>query len=210
MAYPTVSAPYGFQPVNRQDGMPYAGATTLYPITSVSTAIYDGDLVNITTGGVVKSTVTSTSALTVANQANATAGVFVGCQYVNTQGQTVQAQYYPGNGAASSAYAYVVVDPNAAYKVAVTASGSATITGTTANAIGVNLAVRQGTGSTTTGDSGLSVVAPSAGAGNATTLPVKVIAVVPATATNATNFTEVIVVLTNPQMTSAAGSVDFA
>ena len=210
MAYPTVSAPYGFQPINRQDGMPYAGATTQYPITSVSTAIYDGDLVNIVGGGVVKSTVTTTSALTVANQANATAGVFVGCQYVNTQGQTVQAQYYPGNGAASSAIAYVVVDPNAAYKVAVTASGSATITGTTVNAIGVNLAVRQGTGSTTTGDSGLSVVAPSSGAGNATTLPVKVIGVVPATATNATNYTEVIVVLTNPQLTSAAGSVDFA
>ena len=133
----------------------------------------------------------------------------MGCQYVNTQGQTVQAQYYPGNGAASSAIAYVVVDPNAAYKVAVTASGSATITGTTVNALGVNLAVRQGTGSTTTGDSGLSVVAPSSN-GNASTLPVKVIGVVPATASNATNYTEVIVVLTNPQMTAAAGSVNFA
>ena len=114
MAYPTVSAPYGFQPINRQDGMPYAGATTQYPITSVSTAIYNGDLVNITAGGIVKSTVTSTNAITVANKANVTAGVFMGCQYVNTQGQTVQAQYYPGNGAASSAIAYVVVDPNAA------------------------------------------------------------------------------------------------
>ena len=209
MAYPTVSAPYGFQPINRQDGMPYAGATTQYPITSVSTAIYNGDLVNITAGGIVKSTVTTTSAVTVANQANVTAGVFMGCQYVNTQGQTVQAQYYPGNGAASSAIAYVVVDPNAAYKVAVTASGSATITGTTVGALGVNLAVRQGTGSTTTGDSGLSVVAPSS-AGNASSLPVKVIGVVPATASNATNYTEVIVVLTNPQMTAAAGSIDFA
>ena len=209
MAYPTVSAPYGFQPINRQDGMPYAGATTQYPITSVSTAIYNGDLVNITAGGIVKSTVTTTSAVTVANQANVTAGVFMGCQYVNTQGQTVQAQYYPGNGAASSAIAYVVVDPNAAYKVAVTASGSATITGTTVGAIGVNCEVRQGTGSTITGDSGLSVVAPPS-AGNASSLPVKVIGVVPATASNATNYTEVIVVLNNPQLTSAAGGVNFA
>ena len=146
MAYPTVSAPYGFQPINRQDGMPYAGATTQYPITSVSTAIYNGDLVNVTTGGVVKSTVTTTSALTVANQANVTAGVFLGCQYVNTQGQLIQAKYYPGYAAASSAVAYVVVDPNAAYKVAVTASGSTVVTGTTVNAIGVNAVVRQGTG----------------------------------------------------------------
>ena len=210
MAYPTVSAPYGFQPINRQDGMPYAGATTQYPITSVSTAIYNGDLVNVTTGGVVKSTVTTTSALTVANQANVTAGVFLGCQYVNTQGQLIQAQYYPGNAAASSAVAYVVVDPNAAYKVAVTASGSNVVTGTTVNAIGVNAVVRQGTGSTITGDSQLSVVGPAAGLGNSSAYPVKIIGVVPATASNATNFTEVIVVLTNPQLTSAAGSVDFA
>ena len=205
MAYPTVSAPYGFQPINRQDGMAYAGATTQYGISSVTTTIKNGDLVYVSAGVIVKSGVTNNAVST----ANLTAGVFMGCQYVNTQGQTVQAQYYPGNAAASSAIAYVVVDPNAAYKVAVTASGSATITGTTIGALGVNLAVRQGTGSTTTGDSGLSVVAPSS-AGNASSLPVKVIGVVPATASNATNYTEVIVVLTNPQMTAAAGSVNFA
>jgi hypothetical protein len=208
MAYPTVSAPYGFQPVNRQDGMPYAGATTQYGIKSVSTAIYNGDLVLIA-DGVVKSTVTTTSTLSVANQANLTAGVFVGCQYTNTQGQTVQAQYYPGNAAASSAIAYVVVDENAAYKVAVT-NGSGVMSSTTTKAIGVNLAVDQEAGSATTGNSGNGVVAPSTGAGNAATLPVKVIAVVPETAINATNFSEVIVVLTNPQLTSATGGVDFA
>jgi hypothetical protein len=209
MAYPTVSAPYGFKPVNRQDGMPYAGATTQYGITSVSTSIFNGDLVYIAAGTVVKSTVTTTSALTVANQANLTAGVFVGCQYVNTQGQTVQSQYYPGNAAASSAIAYVVVDENAAYKVAVT-NGSGVMSSTTDNAIGVNLAVDQEAGSATTGNSGNGVVAPSAGSGNASTIPVKVIAVVPETAINATNFSEVIVVLNNPQLTTAAGGVDFA
>ena len=209
MAYPTVSAPYGFKPVNRQDGMPYAGATTQYGITSVTTSIFNGDLVYVVGGTVTKSTVTTTSAISVANQANLTAGVFVGCQYTNTQGQTVQAQYYPGNAAASSAVAYVVVDPQAAYKVAVT-NGSDVVSSTTVKAIGVNLAVDQGTGSTTTGNSGNGVVAPSANLGNAVTLPVKVIAVVPETAINATNFSEVIVVLTNPQLTSATGGVDFA
>jgi hypothetical protein len=208
MAYPTVSAPYGFKPVNRQDGMPYAGATTQYAIKSVTTSIFNGDLVLISDGA-VKSTVTTTSALSVANQANLTAGVFVGCQYVNTQGQTVQSQYYPGNAAASSAIAYVVVDENAAYKVAVT-NGSGVMSSTTAKAIGVNLAVDQEAGSATTGNSGNGVVAPSAGSGNAATLPVKVIAVVPETAINATNFSEVIVVLTNPQLTTATGGVDFA
>jgi hypothetical protein len=209
MAYPTVSAPYGFKPVNRQDGMPYAGATTQYGITSVSTSIFNGDLVYIAAGTVVKSGVTTTSVLTVANQANLTAGVFVGCQYVNTQGQTVQSQYYPGNAAASSAIAYVVVDENAAYKVAVT-NGSGVMSSTTDNAIGVNLSVDQEAGSTITGNSGNGVTAPSAGLGNAATIPVKVIAVVPETAINATNFCEVIVVLNNPQLTTAAGGVDFA
>jgi hypothetical protein len=208
MAYPTVSAPYGFQPVNRQDGMPYAGATTQYGIKSVSTSIFNGDLVLIA-DGVVKSTVTTTSVLSIANQANLTAGVFVGCQYVNTLGQTVQSQYYPGNAAASSAIAYVVVDENAAYKVAVT-NGSGVMSSTTTKAIGVNLAVDQEAGSATTGNSGNGVTAPSTGAGNAATLPVKVIAVVPETAINATNFREVIVVLNNPQLTSATGGVDFA
>jgi hypothetical protein len=204
MAYPTVSAPYGFKPVNRQDGMPYAGATTQYGITSVSTAIYNGDLVYVTGGTISKSGVTDNSTTT----ANLTAGVFVGCQYVNTQGQTVQAQYYPGNAAASSAIAYVVVDPQAAYKVAVT-NGSDVMSSTTVAAIGVNVAVDQGTGSTITGDSANGVVAPSSGAGNAVTLPAKVIAVVPETAINATNFREVLVVLTNPQLTRTTGN-DFA
>ena len=205
MAYPTVSAPYGFKPVNRQDGLPYAGATTQYTIaSSYNTAIYNGDLVYVTAGTVAKSGVT-TNATTAGNL---TAGVFVGCQYVNTQGQTVQAQYYPGNAAASSAIAYVVVDPQAAYKVAVT-DGSDAVSSTTVAAIGVNLAVDQGTGSATTGDSANGVVAPTSGAGNATTLPVKVIAVVPETAVNATNFREVLVVLTNPQLTRTTGN-DFA
>ena len=205
MAYPTVSAPYGFKPVNRQDGLPYAGATTQYAIaSSYNTAIYNGDLVYITGGTIAKSGVT-TNATTAGNL---TAGVFVGCQYVNTQGQTVQAQYYPGNVAATSAIAYVVVDENAAYKVAVT-NGSDAMSSTTIKAIGVNLAVDQGTGSATTGDSGNGVVAPSANAGNASTLPVKVIAVVPETAINATNFSEVLVVLTNPQITGSTGN-DFS
>ena len=206
MAYPTVSAPYGLQPINRFDGMPYAGATQQLPIASTyNTAIFNGDIVYVTGGTIAKSVVTSN----VSTAANcATYGVFTGVQYVNTQGQTVQAQYYPGNVAATSAIAYVVVDPQAAYKVAVT-NGSDVVSSTTVAAIGVNLAVDQGTGSTTTGNSGNGVVAPSSGAGNATTLPVKVIAVVPETAINATNFREVVVVLTNPQLTRTTGN-DFA
>ncbi len=46
MAYPTVSAPYGFKPINRIDGMPYAGATRLIPIAGTyNVAIFAGDMV---------------------------------------------------------------------------------------------------------------------------------------------------------------------
>ena len=208
MAYPTVSAPYGLQPINRFDGMPYAGATQQLPIASTyNTAIYNGDVVLVNGGYIKKSAVTSDSTTDKAN--NATYGVFVGCQYVNTQGQTVQAQYYPGNAAASSAIAYVVMDPVAEFKVAVTYSGNSTVTTTTLAAVGTNAALIQGTGSATTGDSGVSVAQPAAGAGNAAALPVRIVAVVPETATNATAFTEVIVKFNNPQILLAAGN-DFA
>ena len=208
MAYPTVSAPYGLVPVNRVDGMPYAGATRLVPIASTyNTAIYNGDIVRIAEGGTIeKSTVTVDSTTAAANN---TYGVFMGVQYVNTLGQTVQGQYYPGNSAATTAVAYVVDDSMAAFKTAVTFSGNATVTTVTQAAVGVNLSVRQGTGSTVSGDSGVSAVVPTAGSGNAAAIPLRVVAVVPETARSATTFTEVIVKLNNPQITKAAGN-DYA
>ena len=201
MAYPTVSAPYGLDPINRIDGLPYAGATRLLPIASTyNTAIFNGDIVNIAAGGTIaKSTVTVDSTTAAANY---TAGVFMGVQYVNAQGQTVQAQYYPGNAAATSAYAYVVDDPLAVFKVAVTYSGNATVTTVNQSAVGTNVSVRQGTGNTTSGNSGVSVYATNA-QGNAVTLPLRVIDVVPATATSAGNYTEIIVKINNHQYTNA-------
>jgi hypothetical protein len=202
MAYPTVSKPYGLQAVNRVDGMPYAGATRQIPIASdYNTAIFNGDIVRVAAGGnIQKSTVTVDSTTAAANN---TVGVFVGVQYVNTQGQTVQAQYYPGNAAASSAVAYVVDDPLALFKVVVTGSGSNVVTGVNQSAVGTNMSVRQGTGNTITGDSEVSVYATNA-EGNAAALPVRVIAVVPATATSATNYPEVLVKINNHQYNVAA------
>ena len=202
MAYPTVSAPYGLIPVNRVDFMPYAGATRLLPISSTyNTAIFDGDIVMIKGGNIIKSTVTIDS--TTDNTANLTYGVFVGVQYVNGQSQTVQAQYYPGNSV-SSAFGYVVDDPMAAFKVAITYSGNATITTANSSIVGTNQTLRQGTGSTTTGDSAVSLIAPVVGSGNSALAPVRVIAVVPETATGSNAYTEVIVKFTNPQILLAA------
>lgn len=199
MAYPVVEAPYGFQPINSVDGKPYAGAIRQIPITaSYGTAIYNGDIVKLVVGGTVeKSTVTTNV------EAQPTLGVLVGCQYTNSSGQTVQAQYYPTG--VTNAIAYVVLDPQAAYKVAVTTSGNTSVvTSVTRAAVGTNIAVGAGTGSNTTGDSGLSVVSGSAA--NTAVLPFRVIDVVPETAVNATNFREVIVKLNQPQLEVTLGN----
>jgi hypothetical protein len=209
MAYPTVSAPYGLVPINSVDGKPYAGATRQLPIASTyNTAIFNGDIVAVVDGGTIALSGVSDDSTTAA--ANYTYGVFVGVQYVNSQGQTVQAQYYPGNAAATSAVAYVVDDPMAAFKVAVVAANSA-ISSVNRSIVGVNMAIQQDTpqGNTTTGNSNTGVLVATNNLGNAATLPVRVVSVVPETAANATAFTEVVVKLNNPQILRATG-IDYA
>ena len=200
MAYPTVSAPYGFKPINRVDGMPYAGAIQQIPVTS-GQALYNGDTVKVVAGGTISASGATSSGTIV--------GVFVGCQYTNAQGQTVQAQYCPASGV-TNPIAYVVVDPMAAYKVAITTSGdTTTITPANATIVGCNVATVAGTGSATTGDSGSSVLLPANGAGDTTTLPFRVIAVVPETSyivSSVRVYPEVIVKINNPQYTALTGT----
>ena len=197
-AYPVVSNPYGFRPINRVDGLPYAGAFRQLPIASTyNTAIYYGDPVAIVIGGTIAKSSTSGSEVTSAT----IAGVFVGCQYVNSQGQTVQAQYYPGT-TVTNAVAYFVDDPLAAYKVAV-GYANGVVTTVQQNAVGTNMSYYVGTGSTTTGDSGAWVTAAS---GNSTsTLPWRVISVVPDTNVTSTTFCEVVVKINLQQYNNTTG-----
>ena len=203
MAYPTINAPYGFKPINRFDGIPYAGATLQYPIASTyNTAIYNGASVKLVAGGTIELSGATTTGTII--------GVVTGFQYTNSSGQTVQAQYYPGTSV-TNAIAYVVVDPTAEYKVALTATGAPTVVvGANATIVGSNLAeIQNGTGSTTTGDSQASCVIPGTGTGSATTLPWRVVAVVPDTAYvsgGVTVYPEVIVKVNNPQLTALTGT----
>ena len=192
MAYPTVSAPYGFQPIDRVDGMPYAGATRQYVIDNAAD-IYNGDLVVLVAGVIYPFTGTD---------AGYPLGVFMGAQYTNSMGQTIQGQYYPAG--AANGVAYVVVDDQAAYKVAVTDSGSDVVDTTTIAAIGANMEVVQGTGSTTTGNSGMSLLAGSEI--DTATFPIRVVDVVPATKT-ATGYPELIVKINVTQFARATGVV---
>jgi hypothetical protein len=203
MAYPTVSTPYGFDPINRYDGIPYAGATLQYPISgSYNTPIYNGSSVKLVAGGTLELSAATTSGTII--------GVFMGCQYVNSLGQTVQAQYYPGTSV-TNAIAYVVVDPTAEFKVALTASGAPTVVvGANATIVGANLAeIQNNVGSTTNGNAQSSCVIPGTGTGSATTLPWRVVAVVPDTAYvsgSTVLYPEVIVKVNNPQLTALTGT----
>jgi hypothetical protein len=179
--------------------MPYAGAIRQIPITSAyGTAIYNGDIVKLVVGGNVEKSSIGDNV-----EAQPTLGVFVGCQYVNSSSQTVQAQYYPTG--VTNAIAFVVLDPQAAFKAAVTTSGNTSVvTSVTRAVVGTNMSIATGTGSNATGNSGLSVISGSAA--NTAVLPVRVIDVVPETAVNATNFREVIVKLNQPQLEVTLGN----
>jgi len=197
MAYPTVSAPYGLKPVNRIDGLPYAGAIRQIPVAAgFGTAIFNGDTVQIdSTGYLVLSSTTNSGAIV---------GVCLGGQYVNSSGQTVQGQYLPALISTSTnlAYAYVVDDPMALFKVAVVSSGT-TMSSAGRTVVGTNLALVLNTGNTTTGDSAYAVTLT--GAGTTATIPIRVIDVVPETATAADTYTELLVKINTHQYNNTTG-----
>jgi hypothetical protein len=197
MTYPAVTAPYGLQPVNRIDGMPYAGAIRQIPVAAgFGTAIFDGDTVLINSDGVlVKSSTTDSGGIV---------GVCVGGQYVNSNGQTIQGQYIPALATTTSnpALAYVVDDPMALFKVAVVTSG--TTMGTAGRTVvGSNLPLVLNPGNTATGNSAFAVTLTGAGA--TATIPVRVIDVVPETATGADTFRELLVKINTHQYNNTTG-----
>lgn len=197
MAFPTVSAPYGLEAVNSLDGKPYAGAIRQIPVAAgFGTAIFNGDTVQINSDGyLIKST--STNAGTIV-------GVCVGGQYVNSSSQTVQAQYIPASAstAANPAYAYVVDDQQALFKVAVVTSGTTMGTASRAD-VGSNVALVLNAGSTTTGNSAFAVTLT--GAGTTSTIPLRVIDVVEQTATAAGVYCELLVKINAHQYNNTTG-----
>lgn len=183
MAYPTVSAPYGLLPVNLIGGQSYAGASRQIPIaTNSATAIFYGDVVKLINSGTLEKD-TGTDAAT-------PVGVFLGCSYTDpTYGLTFR-QYYPGTTNITDVKAYVADDPDQLFKVAVT-SNATTVSYVNQTAVGNNGVLVQGTGSTTTGRSAVSV---DDGTGTTSTFPVRIIDVIPETqTTTAGSYTEVIV-----------------
>ena len=121
----TTAAPYGLKPVKRADGMAYAGATSQYLIDPAgeATNLFYGQVVHIGADGYIAlSTATGadggTNAFPTGTTLTGSLGVFVGCEYVNDQGQPTFAQYYPsGTSNGGAIRAYVVDDPNVLFQV---------------------------------------------------------------------------------------------
>lgn len=153
----TTAAPYGLRPVKRADGMPYAGATSQYLIDPAgeATNLFYGQVVIIGADGFIALATGTGSDLTTNSISGTTSvgaiGVFVGCEYVNSSGQLVQAQYYPsGTANGGTIKAYVVDDPNVLFQAQLDGSGAQTVIGTNTF---FAAAQSTSTGSTSTGNS---------------------------------------------------------
>jgi hypothetical protein len=160
----STASPYGLKAVNRVDGLPYAGETRRLLIDPAGYAsnLFYGQVVKIHTDGYIN-LVTETGGTGDAFPAG-TIGVFVGCSYTNTQGQTVFSQYYPSG--ATNAIAFVIDDDRAVFQVQANGSVGQTKLGQNVFFSAAQNGTNGSGGSTQTGNS-LSAVSATSQAGTA-------------------------------------------
>lgn len=149
----STASPYGLRAVNELGGLPYAGSTRSFLIdpAGYNTNIFNGSIVAINTSGYIN--IVTTNGDNSTPFPAGTIGVFVGCSFVNAQGQTMYSQYYPANTASvngSAITAYVIDDDRAVFQVQ--AAGTLAQTALGMNVF-LNAVQSTSTGSTTTGNS---------------------------------------------------------
>jgi hypothetical protein len=201
MAFPTVSAPYGLKPVNLIGGQVFAGATRQMRIASgYNTSIFYGDIVSRISDGTIAKEAGTTSVA-----ATGVVGVFLGCSYINTAtNQPTFSQYFPANTAVTSGFitAFVADDPDQLFQVAVVSS-TTVIAGLQYTDIGLNSALVQNAGVTTSGNSQVAILQAAA---TTSTLPMRIVDVVPDTSyvtSGTTYFAEAIVKFNAPVIVSS-------
>jgi hypothetical protein len=177
MAYPTVSKPYGFRPINLIGGQVFAGSTRKMRIASgYNTSIGFGDLlIRVDDGTVARSTATT------AKPTGGFAGVFLGCEFINSStGQVQFQQNFVADTTVTSGFitAYVCDDPDTLFQVTVV-SGTTVITGVQFTSVGNNATIVNNTGITAAGNSQVALLDSTA---DTDTLPIRIVDVVPDTA----------------------------
>jgi hypothetical protein len=150
----TTASPYGLRPINRVDGMPYAGATSQFLINPAGTGtnLFYGQVVLIDADGYIALSTATGADLTTNNLGGSSLGaigVFVGCSYINAQGQQIYAQYYP-SGTTGVVTAYVVTDDSVTFQAQLDASATQAVLGANTFFAAVQ---STSTGSTRTGNS---------------------------------------------------------
>lgn len=156
----STAAAFGLKPVNLIGGQPFAGSTRQIKIASgYGTNIFNGDVVKLVAAGTVEKDTGTATATPV--------GVFVGCTFTDPNSEQMTFKnYWPASTVASDAFAYVVDDPDCLFHIQ--ADGAVAQT-----ALGANFAIVQGSGSTSTGVSGVSLDASTVATTN--TLPLRLV-----------------------------------
>jgi len=139
--------------------MPYAGAVSEYLIdpAGVANNIFNGSIVQLTTAGYVELADGTGADITTNNFGGngiGALGVFVGCEYVNAQGQVIHSQYYP-SGTTGVVKAYVVDDPMVMFQAQLDGTGTQAILGSITKLPAAQNALTSG--STTTGNSNVAI-----------------------------------------------------
>lgn len=107
----STAKPYGLVPINLIGGRPYAGSVRQIKIASgYDTNIFNGSIVSVVAGGTLE--IVTTNGDNSTPFPAGTVGVFLGCQYTNSDGQFVHRNYWPADTVASDAVGYIVDDPD--------------------------------------------------------------------------------------------------
>jgi len=150
----STATPYGLRAVNELGGLPYAGSTRTFLIdpAGYNANIFNGSIVAVNTSGYLEIVTTVGSSAGNIFPAG-TVGVFVGCSFVNAQGQTMYSQYYPAN-TTGVVQAMVIDDDRTVFQVQ--AAGTLAQTALGMNAI-LNAVQSTSTGSTQNGNSNTAI-----------------------------------------------------
>ena len=157
-----VNKPYGLRP---QGNLSATGAQKQYGYViadNQSGAIYQGDLVTLSGGFIVKFD---------ASLHTAAVGVFNGCNYIDpTSGKPTWSNYYPGsvNITTGQISADVLDDPNQLFSIQASASVAQT-------QVGLNAAILYGAGSVVSGVSGTQLNSTGIANTNAAGLVLKIV-----------------------------------
>ena len=211
MAYPTVDRPYGLQPVNLIGGQVFAGSTRSLPIQyGYATNMFYGDFVSLNRGFITRTAISTASFTSTALPV----GIFLGCSFTNPVTKQKQfSQFWPTGTLAGDAMAIVTDDPDTVFKAVAVTSGVVVASAASA-LVGQNVGYVDNGGNVNTGNSLNAVlvptVTPPAGPATTSTLPLRIVGVVPDTAVTQSytgSSTTQTITLTTPLASTSAIAV---